>query len=121
MVGPDYEGWFARAPAAVYVARATSVDPLDRTVESFRSLVREADPPVVDPDPDEVVFLLMGSTIDQREIERLLAPGHRRLETRTGEGFQIVRFDVNGSDRIFRSATEPASVGGSPVATLFAP
>ena len=71
--------------------------------------------------PGEVVFLLLGSAIDMREAERLLAPGHRRLEVREGEGFHLVRYDVSRSERIWRTASGPGSLSGVPVATLYVP
>ena len=121
VVGPDYEGWFARAPARVYLDEATSVDPLERTAKSFRSLVRDDDAPPPEPEPDEVVVIVLGGTVDEREVDRLLAPGFRRLGAQTGEGFQVVRYDVSGSDRPWRASTGPTSLSGVPVATLYVP
>jgi hypothetical protein len=121
VVGPDYEGWFARAPARVYLDDVRSVDPLERTTKPFRSLVRDDDARTDGSAPDEVVFLILGSGIDQRATDQLLAPGHRRVETREGDGFQLVRYDVSGSERIWRAAAPPATLSGAPVAALYVP
>ena len=121
VVGPDHEGWFARAPVGVYLPEAVSIDPIERTAEAFRPLVRDEEVTEGAARPDKVVFLLLGSEIDEREVERLLAPGHRRLETQSGEGFQIVRYDLSSVERIWRSSTEPPSLSGVPVATLYVP
>jgi predicted membrane-bound mannosyltransferase len=121
VVGPDYEGWFARAPARVYLDDVRSVDPLERTAKPFRPLVRDDEPAGDGSAPDEVVFLLLGSGVDQREAERLLAPGYRRIETRDGDGFQLVRYDVSGSERTWRATTPPATLSGAPVAALYVP
>jgi mannosyltransferase len=121
VVGPDYEGWFARAPARVYLPDARSVDPLQRTAKPFRSLVRDDEARTDAVGPDEVVFLVLGSSVDTREAERLLAPGYRRLGVREGDGFQLVRYDVSGSGRIWRAGTPPASLSGAPAAVLYVP
>jgi hypothetical protein len=121
VVGPDYEGWFARAPARVYLPDARSVDPLERTAKPFRSLVRDDEDQTDPAAPDEVVFLLLGSSVDTREAEHLLAPGYRRLGAHEGDGFRLVRYDVSGSDRLWRAGAPPASVSGAPVAVLYVP
>jgi hypothetical protein len=121
VVAPDYEGWFARAPARVYLPDARSVDPLERTAKPFRSLVREDEAQTDAVAPDEVVFLLLGSSVDTGEAERLLAPGYRRLGVRDGDGFQLVRYDVSDSDRIWRTGTPPATLSGAPAAVLYVP
>ena len=121
VIGPDYEGWFARAPALVYAPEAVSVDHVDRTRKRFRALVRRSDD---DPEPTllrvgEIVFLRMGSPIDRTETVRLLGSRGQLVAATRGQGFEVLRYRLIGAGGNLPGA--PSSLGGDPVATLFVP
>jgi hypothetical protein len=121
VVGPDYEGWFARAPVLVYLPDALSVDPATRTVARFRALVR---PLVRGPESDrqgELVFLLLGIRIDRDETARLLHPRHRLVEAVRGPDFDLLRFRLSPRAPVWRNGRTPTSVSGVPVATVVVP
>ncbi len=121
VVGPDYEGWFARAPVLVYLPDARSVDPVTRTVARFRALVRPHNRERLSDRQEELVVLLLGITLDPSDTARLLHPRHRFVEAVRGTGFDLLRFRLSPGTSVWRNGSTPTSVSGVPVATVVVP
>lgn len=122
VVGPDYEGWFARAPARVYLPGARSVDSEERTVPRFRALVRRsADTSHLaeaSPVTEEIVFVLLGPRIDRDEALRFVARRERTLETVRRDGYELLRVTFVRAGPPWTPAGAPAQLSGVPVAIL---
>ena len=121
VVGPDYEGWFARAPVLVYLPDARSVDPATRTVARFRALVRAQDRLPESDHQGELVVVLLGVRLDPSDTARLLHPRHRLVETVRGSGFDLLRFRLSPRAPVWTNGRTPTSVSGVPVATVVVP